>query len=118
MVLERNKGQPLYTLDINPGTNPDIIRLAIDDQYLYCEEDSGLLTVLKLHSAVPYEVVRISDMHEPCCDGVSVIGRDFTTAANFQRNWMYGATKIFMRAASDDPNRRPFHTLAVPASRI
>ncbi len=118
VVLDRCNGQQIYTLDVYVSTTPDIARIAVDDEYLYCQDSNGVLTVLKLDVAVPYEVLRISDTFRPVVDGVSVISRENISSTEFQRHNMLNASKLFMRCASDDENRRPFHTLAVPVTRI
>jgi len=117
-VLSRTRGDVLASLDIDSGVGVDIRYLAVDDRYLYAIDDSNICHVLRLRFPEVAEVAQVADVIlTPVCDGVSAVFRDATTTTNFQRNWMLGATKTFMRAAADDIYRRPFYNLAVPVGR-
>lgn len=107
--LERVSGAVLWSMDL---VNIDV--LAVDDRYLYAVNSAGLLYMIRLRGAVPSVVATLADVNSVACDGVSVVCGDFTTPVNFQRNMAGGASKEFMIAHGNDPNRRPFFNLAVP----
>jgi hypothetical protein len=114
-ILDKADGTLLFTLDVDSGNTVDIDFISVDDRYLYCVDDSAVCHVLRLRSAFLGVVAQVPDVFgKPACDGVSAVFRDFTTSANFQRNWMGGPTKTFMRCATDDVYRRPFYNRAVP----
>jgi len=111
------EGQLLHTMDI---TTNNLDYVAVDDMYLYVVDDSNFCRVLLKEQFPTFaDVFTVVDVDGwPVCDGVSIICRDATSTSLFQRNWMHGPTKEFMRTNSDDPERRPFYTLAVPTGRV
>jgi len=114
--LNRVDGTVVWSLDL--GANLDLC--TVDDEYLYVVDDSNNLSMLRLNGTAEPELVRGNKSNVAdtiVADGVSVICRDGGTATNIRRLWIGGPTKTFMRAAGTDPNRRPFHTLAVPLVR-
>jgi outer membrane protein assembly factor BamB len=110
--LDRVNGSTLWTYDIPDAT--DASWLAVDDRYLFVVDSANKIHMIKLRSPEPALVATAEGWNEAQCDGVSVIGTDSGTATNFMRHWLGGATKTYMRARGDDPERRPFYTLAVP----
>jgi len=110
--LSRYDGATLWTMDVGSTVNLDYC--AVDDKYLHVTDDADLTYMIKLGAPVPHVVATVADLIVQCCDGIGVGMLDAATAANFARHHVGHPTKTFMRAAADDPNRRPFHTLAVP----
>jgi hypothetical protein len=110
-------GSLAHVMDV---TTANLDYVAVDDMYLYVVDDSDSCRVLlKDQFPAPVSVTTIVDVDGwPACDGVSIICRDATSTSLFQRNWMHGATKEFMRTNSDDPERRPFFNLAIPTGRV
>lgn len=114
-VLSRVNGAVQWTGNLAGGA--DLINgVAVDDRYLYICDDATTTVcwVYRLRAPVIMLVAKVVDLNHPSVDGVSVIGQTDSDTTKFRRHWMLGATKTFMRAKSDDPARRPFHTLAVP----
>lgn len=108
--LDRTTGAVLWTMDL-PGDQD--FGVAVDDRYLYSVNDSGVMSIVRLRSSVPSVVHSLSVFAQPQCDGVSVIGTG-ATSSQLRRVWVLGASKLMMRADGNDPNRRPFHNLAIP----
>ena len=103
----------------------DILSLAVDDRYLYCTIVTGPLAYayrLRMAGASPPLLFTVPSVTPglprriDACDGVSVCGSNGTS--QLVRAWVGGASKTFMRASGDDPNRRPFFNLAIPDGRI
>jgi hypothetical protein len=90
--------------------------IAVDDRYLYVCDNAGTTGcyIYRVRAPTLVLVGQITGLNDPVLDGVSVTGQNDSDLTKFRRHWMLGATKTFMRAASSDPNRRPFFTLAVP----
>jgi len=108
--LSRLDGSLLWTHD----TNTDLLRVAVDDRYLFVIDSFDILTMLRLHTPAVSPLAELADWDEVICDGVSVIGHDATTTDNYMRHYLGGPAKTFMRADGGDTTRRPFFTLAVP----
>lgn len=115
-ILDRAQGTVLQSVDIAPTA--DLGYVNTDGSYLYCV---GRVTakcyIVPLRGPTMGTQAGVIDdvALKPACDGVSAVFRDFTTNTNLQRNWAGGASRLFMRAASDDVYRRPFFNLAIPA---
>jgi hypothetical protein len=111
--LERVSGTVLWTMDLN-----DLTAAAVDDRYLFVIDSNDDLLQIKLRAPVPTVVATAADWSDVVCDCVSVVGIDKTTATNFMRHMLGGATKTFMKALGTDPTRRPVFTLGVPVDGL
>lgn len=94
----------------NGNFNADL--LAVDDKLLYVSSDAGNLHVYDKRTGETIGLVS-GDIFVGDCDGVSIVGHD--GANNVLRHHSGVASQTFVRVEGDDPNRRPFHNLAVPA---
>jgi hypothetical protein len=126
-ILDRVLGSLVATADVPSlaGAAADLINVVVDDQYIYCFEDTGHdCAVLKkpqidTGNSNNAFVAYIDDLWIHAADGVSVIGVTYADQTKMARHWIAGPTKTFMKADSGDVTRRPFYTLAVPTdSRI
>lgn len=107
----RHDGSLRWTLNVDAA---DLIDVAVDDRYLWVVASGGLLYQIRLGSQ-PGVVGRVAPAARVVTDGVHLYGTSGTDAA-----YLYGIhagepTKLFMRATGNDPNRRPFFNLAIPA---
>lgn len=102
------KGLHVWTM---PDESTNINRVAVDDRYVYASEDSGTPSVYVVDKRTGEVVDWYNGLSARDCDGLSVCGAN---GNNVQRRWRGNASREFMRAAGADPNRRPFHKLAIP----
>jgi hypothetical protein len=109
--LERVSGAVLWTMDL---FNIDI--LSIDDRYLHAVRDNNTVYMIKLRAPVPSVVASVTGfgLLSIDSDGYALYGSDSGTPANFRKVWVGGAAKTYQITGVNDPNRRPFHKMAVP----
>jgi len=111
-AIDRLSGNILWTAD--PFGAAPLTAVVVDDRYLYVSDNTPTTLAYRLRDAgpTPPPAFGVAAFQPAACDGASVIGNGSSTL--LERHTVGGATKTYMRAGGDDPNRRPFFNLAVP----
>lgn len=106
-----DSGVPPLLWTTNPGDS--VQRIYIDDRNVYVLRGAGLsYAILRSdHEALRRILAGVLD-EVWGTDSVGVLVTDGAT--DYTRLYIGGPTKTFQRVDSDDPNRRPFYTLAIP----
>jgi hypothetical protein len=100
-------GTVVWSLD----TSSNVDHVFVDDRFVYITKDAGTPNVIAVDKRTGLEIFYFSGMSARDCDGLSFCGAN---GNNVMRRWRGNATRTFMRADPEDPNRRPFHKYAVP----
>jgi len=119
--LRRTDGTLLWTINLLSSVNTD--QLAVDSNYLYAIDGQATpdMYVISLRydavgpTTAPWVDIQSNKLNKTyriCCDGVSVFGAYGSTVRRLDCGY---PTRTFLRVNGDDPQRRPFYTLAMPA---
>lgn len=102
-------------------SNEDLNGLCGDDQYLYASnvtsDDIYILRKTIPDAAADIIVGKLTTSRTvACCDGISIYSYQSSTG-NLTRDLMGRSATHFQIAETDNPDRRPFHHVAIPAGR-
>jgi outer membrane protein assembly factor BamB len=117
-VYDCSAGQLIEAADIQIGANADsITNIALDGKYIHCTLDgttAGVLSLGGIPGGALYLEANLSAVAAVCydADGIGLACSDGTAQA--ERYYYQDLSREFQRALGIDPNRRPFHKLALP----
>ncbi len=119
-VLGRAIGDEVEYWNAQPssGATNDLLKVTGDGHHLFVTYDGspdGVLA-LALRGLAMNLLWTGGDLEVYDSDGISVIGLE-TTGNKVRRLRSADQAVLFQRANPDDPNRRPFHNLAIPVVR-
>ena len=114
-ILQATDGTVIATADVQVGGTVDVVQVSVDQGTIYASigtPDFGVVA-LRLGGPVIYQVAYIGTLRT-CfdADGVGIIAEGGGTSV--ERYFVMDRPVTFQRALSTDPNRRPFHKLAIP----
>lgn len=114
-ALDRFTGRVIWQMDL--GGLYDMKYLTLDEKYLYVTNDdiSPLCYIISLEHE--HAIVKtLDDIGAKCCDGVSLIGDD-GLSQNVKRVLTANGCMLMQKVPTNDPHRRPFHNIAIPAMK-
>jgi hypothetical protein len=98
------------------GPAEDLDGVCVDDRYIMVSNatSNDIIILDKLFSYQQWVEIIPTSRDIKCCDGISVIGEDSGTGY-LTRDLIGRPGKVFQVVADNDPHRRPFHHVAIPA---